>query len=227
MGAPAPIPVLGTGPVVRPIFGSRGLRSGPQFCAYAQDGAASGGAFQLYGAPWLRRIIVQILPGKDATLDASGQALHCIWRFPAASDLRLPLSEQGVLREPEWSPGSGPREPVWLEANGGSWRIPRGAQLFFGGGTKGTTWFVDVLEVLDYNLGHPDYFELDTFVVDGTVAPIPIIRPAEHVTVIPLVGSIIVNGTAATTPGAQPEISLAQPLITAGANTLYKTRVAM
>lgn len=235
--------VLGTGPVVRPILDhlpsppppdpqntTTGTMRGPvQLCVNEGptcDGPASCG---YCGPPWMRRVIVRITPVFErervvSRLDSSGQALHCVWRFPCQQDLRTCITGQGIRRVDGWSPGYGTKEPVFVESNGGSFRIPRGVDLYFAGGELGTPWNVDVQELLDHNWGCPARFWLDTFAAsDGT----PVLRPMEHVVIQPLAGTLLVDGAAVTTAGGLPVISLAHPTITTTANTLYRTGIEL
>lgn len=230
--------VFGTGPVIRPILDTTGLQGPVALCVPEGDGGdghACGPwneSFRLYGPAWLRRVVVAIHPvfeqGRPLSqLDAAGQALHCVWMFACQRDLKMCISQQGIGRVPDWSHAAGgtwtDKRPVPIESNGGSYRIPRGVQLYFGGGELGTPWDVDVIELLDYNLGHPDCFALDTLAADGAA----VIVPEHHVLVQPLAGSLRVGGVVATTPGSLSMISLAQPLIVAAGPTLYRTKVAL
>lgn len=227
-----PLRVIGTGAVVRPIVDTDQLQAPIKLCVIGEDGdrdtGSSGASFALYGAPWLRRIIVTIRP-VDAigpvpasALDADGCALHCVWEFPGADDLRQAVQQQGFHR-PSETQSIPPKAPIWIESNGGSFRVPRGTILWFAGGAEGTPWDVDVIEEVDENLGHPDFFELDVLAGDG----VSVIRPAWHEVVQPLAGVLVAGGGAATTAGSLPEISLAQPSIVTRGATLYRTRVAL
>lgn len=216
--------VLGTGPVTRPIANGKGLvpqvelpvLDGHTCCGLASDGYC--------GPPWMRRVVVVIRPVLDgpapSALDATGQALHCIWQFPNICDLKACICKQGIRRVPDGSKdGHG---LIFVESNGGSFRIPRCVILYFGGGAPGSQWDVDVMELLDHNWGHPDLFALDTFAAVRS----PIVRPDNHTTIQPLIGSLVVNGVG-TIPGSLPEISLASPSIVATAGTLYRTWIAL
>lgn len=232
--------VAGTGPIVRPILDKQPspaapapvttpqtLRGPVQLCVNEGDTCDGKLSPGYCGPPWMRRVVVRITPrfsgGRPiSALDATGQALHCVWRFPCPRTLRECVSRQGILRIGGWSPGYQDREPVFVESNGGTFRIPRGVQLFFGGGALGTEWDVDVQELLDHNWGKPARFWLDTL---STSAGTRILYPMEHTVIQPLTGTLTINGVAVTTAGSSPVISLAQPDIVAGANSLYRTGV--
>jgi len=139
-----PWTIKGTGAIVRPITSTDGLRGPIKLCAIPRDGdPASGDAFHIYGAAWLRRIVVQISPVIQeiggAALDADGCALHCVWEFPSSDDLVQALEQQGMHR-PSETQSTPPKSPIFLESNGGSFRIPRGTTLWFGGGESETPW---------------------------------------------------------------------------------------
>lgn len=232
--------VLGTGAIVRPILDKQPvpalaasvttpqtLRGPVQLCVNEGDTCDGKLSAGYCGPPWMRRVVVRITPRFDgdralSALDASGQALHCVWRFPCPRSLKECISQQGILRVGGWSPGYQDREPVFVESNGGTFRIPRGVQLFFGGGAAGTPWDVDVQELLDHNWGCPAKFWLDTF---NANAGTRVLLPMEHTVIQPLIGTLTINGVAVTMPGSLPVISLAQPDIVAGANSLYRTGV--
>lgn len=244
--------VEGTGPIARPITDSdptgagntttAQLRGPVQLCV--NEGVTCGldplvaGRVEpqdilpgYCGPPWMRRIVVRITPIFEddrpvSILDATGQALHCVWRFDCQQDLRACITEQGIRRVQQWSPGYETKQPIFVESNGGAWRIPRPVQLFFGGGDPGSRWNVDVQELLDHNWGPPccDRFALDTF---NASAGTRVLIGMEHVLIQPLIGTLTIAGAAVTTPGSSPEISVAQPSITAGANSLYRTFVAL
>lgn len=224
--------VLGTGAVTRPILDTNQLQSPIKLCVIGEDGDRAGGAsFSLYGPPWLRRVIVTIrpvaavgpAPGPASALDADGCCLHCVWEFASANDLRQEVQMQGFHR-PSETQSNPPKLPIFVESNGGSFRVPRGCTLWFAGGAPGTPWDVDVIEELDENLGHPDDFALDVFAAaDG----IPVLRPAWHVVAQPLAGALLVGGALATTAGTEPEISLAQPSLASSGACLYRTKVAL
>src|SRR5512143_1146995 len=158
--------VFGTGAIVRPILDrlpsppppdpqpttTATLRGPVQLCV--NDGCTCDGFDSpgYCGPPWMRRVIVRITPVlaveppgpvPPASLDASGQALHCVWRFPCQQDLRACITGQGIRRVSGWSPGYATKDAVFVESNGGSFRIPRGVDLYFGGGALGSAWNVD------------------------------------------------------------------------------------
>lgn len=233
--------VFGTGAIVRPILDRvpvppppdpvnttpATLRGPIQLCVNEGPTCGDKEACGYCGPPWMRRVVVRITPVFDggrvvSALDTEGQALHCVWRFPTSQDLKRCITEQGFRRVDGWSPGYQTKEPVFVESNGGTFRIPRGVTLYFGGGDANTPWNVDVQELLDHNWGCPARFWLDTF---NSVAGTQIVLPEEHTVVQPLIGTLTINGVAVTTPGSLPVISLAQPTITAGANSLYRTGV--
>lgn len=230
--------VTGTGPITRPIVDTAGLQGPVALCVPEGDGGDGHGcgpwneSFRLYGPAWLRRVVVAIHPVFEngrvlSALDTDGQALHCIWMFPCQRDLKMCISQQGLARVPDWSEAAGgtwtDKRPVPVESNGGSFRIPRGVQLYFGGGAPGTPWHVDVIELLDFNLGHPDCFTLDTVAKNQR----NVIIPEHHVWLQPLAGVFTIDGTVATVAGSLPVISLAQPSIVAAANSMYRTSVAL
>lgn len=201
------------------------LEPGPTLCVEPYSVPVGGEGVGCFPEPqYIRRVVVSIRPvlapggAPLSHLDANGHALHCAWLF---RDERQ-LWRNSIVRVPMFSVGQETDNPVIIESNAGSYRIPRGVQLMFTGGAEGDPWDVDIIEYLDHNFGHPDLFALDTFnVVEGA----PVFRPDFHESIRVISGSITVDGLAVVLPTTPNPVSLAAPTITAGANSLYRTEV--
>ncbi len=223
-------------PIVRPLAEVAGLVGPVQLCV-DDDGKDQEDRWQEIGnagPSYLRRVLVTIRPVLDpdapdplrpiSHLDADGQAFHCVWVFPSVDSLRVTITEQGVHGIAPYYDGLAKNRPLFLESNGGSFRIPRGVQLFFCGGQQGDPWEVQIVDELDNNLGRPDSFTLDTLTPSALAAPVAVIRPAWHESVELIFGTLTV-GTTIPPATNLSRISLAQPILAAGSNTLYRTSV--
>ncbi len=132
--------------------------------------------------------------------------------------------EQGVRGVPSYYANLDKNQPLFLESNAGSFRMPKGVQLFFYGGRQGDPWEVQVVEELDNNLARPDTFTLDTLTGPALPAPIAVIRPAWHESLELIFGSLTVD-VAVPPERILSRISLSQPILAAGSSTLYRTSV--
>jgi hypothetical protein len=161
------------------------------------------------------QVAVSISPQNPAAppLDARGRMLHCNFYLPnnPRSLYRLPNMVAGV------APIGAPSYGTTIEADQGSYFLPREVSLSFVGGNRGDAYSVDVILSRVLVLSATQFWLTSVTVGGGAI-----IVPLNHLYVRLISGTLTVNGVAiATTPFPIP----ANGTIIAGANTVYQTGV--